>query len=246
MQLQGTYQKMLTTVCLLIALALSNASYAGLINSDFSDGLNGWDQEFNYYSYVDDQEYYFEPIGNLADFTDNYIIGANSVVLTTSADADNDYFGFYLFQGFIVDNNAFELSLEVNSIADDPSAAFVTLVDDKGDLIHDFINGGLTFDMSSLAGSLVSLEMGIEDIDFVLNESLTVSNISISTRSVPEPSTFVLLSLALLALRHQSKNVTAAGKAKPELCQSVLIQQSIDFEKIGEHIWLLPVTHNYF
>jgi hypothetical protein len=65
------------------------------------------------------------------------------------------------------------------------------------------MNDGLSVDISSFEGDFVSLEFGIEDIDFVYDDYLTVSNISISEKAqlVPEPSTFALFILALLSLR---------------------------------------------
>lgn len=202
MRLPVTCKKILQSVALVAGLSVSANVSAGLINADFSDGLNGWEAEYHYYNYNSDEEFYFEPIVDFSNFTANISTETNKVTLNTSFDDDNDYFGVYLFQDFLVDANSFQLSLMHDISAD---YANIVLVDENADLLHDFINDGLTFDISGFSGSLVSLQFGIEDEDFVLEDTLSISNISISQLStpVPEPTSFAIFSLALLGLRYQ-------------------------------------------
>ena len=194
------YKNILKPACLVAALMTCSSASASIINSDFSDGLNNWNADYSYFDGA--QEHYYEPVIDFADFTDNFSTGSNSVTLTTSFDDDNEYFGLYLFQQFEVADDAFELSLNVDyHLTDfDIDWASVTLVDENFDVIHDFMNDGLSVNISSLTGSLVSLELGLEDGDFVYGDYLTVSDITMSSVEVPEPSSVALFALAFLAL----------------------------------------------
>jgi hypothetical protein len=200
MKLYLKYKKTLMSAFCIAALVLTGSASAALINGDFSDGLNGWGGDVIYFDGIDDVNAFDV---NFVDFANNFSTGVNSVTLNTSTDGGNEYWAVYLFQKFLVDNNSALLSLEFDSVADD---AYLTLVDVNGDLLHDFINDGLSVDISSWAGSFIALEMGIEDFDYVYDDFLTVSNISIAQQnvSVPEPSALMLFSLALVALRRKS------------------------------------------
>lgn len=190
----------------LAGAAFSAQSSANLDNSDFSAGLNGWGGDVTYFdivNLVDVNDYNV----NFADYGDNFASQPNQVTLTTSADANNEYWAIYLFQEFEVAANSEALSLELSSFLDNSidDAAFVNLVDDNGNLIHDFMLDGLSADISALVGNTVSLELGVEDGSFTYGDTLTVSNIAISYTSVPEPSSFAIFALVLLALKHQSR-----------------------------------------
>lgn len=189
-------------ICLITAMAINVGACADIVNEDFGNGLNDWSADYSYFDGVN--EYYYEPVTDFEDFTDNFSTNGNSVTLTTSSDGTNEVFGLYMYQGFEVAANSHELSLTFNVLADH---AYVTLVDENLDLLHDFINDGLSVDISNLVGSLVSLEFGIEDEDFVYDDFLTVSNISISKNatSVPEPSSLAIFALAFVALRTRLK-----------------------------------------
>ena len=180
-------------------LLLSSGASAGLINGDFSDGLYGWSGDINYYSVDADEEIAAYDI-NFTEYTDNYFTGSNSVTLNTSANSAMEYWGVYLFQAFMVADNSSLISLAFDSLAD---SAYVTLVDDNGDLLHDFMLDGLSADISALAGSSVALEFGIEDFNYNYDDYLTVSNISISqsANAVSAPNAFALFLLGLLAVR---------------------------------------------
>ncbi|MER2490764.1 PEP-CTERM sorting domain-containing protein [Catenovulum sediminis] len=205
MKLFSKCKKILQSSILVAGVAATGNVSAGLINSDFTDGLDGWGGDVAYYDLINniDNDAFDVDFG---DYPANFSTGINSVTLNTSADNDNEYWGVYLFQSFMVDPNSSLLSLSFQSSAD---YAYLTLVDENFNLLHDFINDGLSVDISTYTGTNVSLEMGIEDWDFVLDDYLTVSNISISQNSVPvpEPSTFLLFSIALLAVRQWSNKV---------------------------------------
>lgn len=199
MTTKSTCKKLLCAAGLMASLAISNSAYSNIINANFNDNLNGWGGDVTYYDVNNDEDLNALDV-NFNNFTDNFSTSANSVTLTTSADANTENWGVYLFQEFMVNADSLELSLSFESAAD---YAYVTLVDENLDLIHDFMNDGLSYDISSFAGSLVSLEFGIEDTDFVYDDYLTVSNISISQQPlpVPEPSSLLLLSLAFIGLK---------------------------------------------
>ncbi|WP_175623965.1 PEP-CTERM sorting domain-containing protein [Pseudocolwellia agarivorans] len=192
------YKDTLKAACLVVGIALSGSASAGLINNNFQTELSGWSADYHYYDIANDTEHFFEPVTDFGNFTNNFVTGVNSVTLNTSTDGINDYFGFYLFQKFVVDQSSFELSLDFDASAD---FATVTLIDDNDDVLHDFMTGGSSVDISSFANSTVSLQFGIEDFDFIYDDYLTISNISISEKSlsVPEPSTFAIFALSLLA-----------------------------------------------
>lgn len=198
-------KNILKTICLIAGISLSSIASASIINADFSDGLNGWDADYSYFDGTD--EHYYQPVIDFANFTDNFSTDSNSVTLNTSTDGVNEFFGLYLFQEFEVANDAFELSLnyEYNLSDENLDWASVTLVDENFDVVHDFINDGLAFDISNFAGSFMALEFGLEDGDFIYDDYLTVSNISISSVEVPEPSSIAIFAFALLALT--SRNV---------------------------------------
>lgn len=195
-------KKLVKPMFLVGGLLLSSGASAGLINGEFSDGLNGWSGDVNYYNVDNDEEVAAYDI-NFTEYSDNYFTGLNSVTLNTSADSSAEYWGIYLFQAFTVADNSSLISLAFDSIAD---SAYVTLVDGNGDLLHDFMLDGLSADISALAGASVALEFGIEDFNYDYDDYLTVSNISISqsANAVSAPSTFALFLLGLLAIRQTS------------------------------------------
>ncbi|MDO6840209.1 hypothetical protein Q4602_12065 [Paraglaciecola chathamensis] len=199
---QSALKTALASFFIAVGLVLSSAASAAVINANFADGLNGWSGDVNYYNVTDDiEESVFDV--NFSDFSDNYSTDANSVTLNTSVDSASEFWGIYLFQAFIVQDNTSLISLAFDAIAD---SAYVTLVDDNGDLLHDFMLDGLSADISALAGASVALEFGIEDFNYDYDDYLTVSNISISrsANAVSAPGAFALFLLGLLAIRQTS------------------------------------------
>lgn len=185
------------SLVLMAMLMVSTFSSAGLINGSFIDGLDGWSGDVNYFAIIDDAEKSeFDVI--FSDFADNYQIEMNGVSLNTSANSLAENWGVYLFQSFTVGNDASALSLAFESAADD---AYVTLVDIDGDLLHDFMLDGLSVDLTGLVGTVVALEFGVEDFDFVYDDFLTVSNIAVT--SVSEPSALAIFLFGLFVMRHK-------------------------------------------
>ncbi|WP_158971588.1 hypothetical protein [Paraglaciecola sp. L3A3] len=207
MKLNLAHKNILTSACLIAGLALSGSASAGLINDDFSDGLNGWGGDVNYFDGVDEQQAFDV---NFSDYANAFSTDANSVTLSTFDATPDEQWGVYLFQEFVVAADSWLLSLNVDYLADD---AYATLVDDNGDLLHDFLTQGLSVDISAWLGNSVALEFGVEDFDYVYDDYLTVSDIAISqsTSPVPEPSALVLFSIALIALRQKSKSRKVAS-----------------------------------
>lgn len=201
------YKNILRMLCLITSIGLSGKASANLINSDFSDGLNGWSGEYSDYNVNDDSIGFYQSVTDFAAFTGNFSTDStnNSVTLSTSFSDPIEHFGIYLFQEFEVAANSSVISLAFEALAD---IATIELVDEYGNTLHNFIESGQSFDISTLVGSIVGLEISVED-DYdvgyaVDNNSLTVSNISISSIPVPEPSAFLLLPFALLLLRRKS------------------------------------------
>lgn len=200
MKLNLIHNNIFKPACLVAGLFMSGAASASLMNNDFSDGLNHWGGDVNYFDGVDEQQAIDV---NFGDFTNNFSTGVNSVTLNTFEMTPDEYWGVYLFQKFMVSTDSLLLSLDVDYLAD---YAYATLVDNKGDLLHDFLTQGTSVDVSVWAGSSVALEFGVEDFNYNYDDYLTVSNISISknTTAVPEPSAFALFLLGLLAIRQKS------------------------------------------
>lgn len=207
MKLNLANKNLLKSALLVAGLALSGSASAGLVNGSFSEvpEFNGWGGDVLYFDGIDEK---LDADINFSDFDDNFSTGLNSATLTTSADlvSFNEYFGISLFQEFEVAANSSLLSLTYDSNATIADIISIVLINENGLEEHDFINDVSTYDISSLIGTSVRLEIGIEDGDFVLGDYLTVSNINISKLSmaVPEPSTFAIFALALLGLRSRS------------------------------------------
>ena len=201
------YHYFFKLISLLGLAIISGVSSANIINADFSDGLNGWSGDIIFYDVVNDIDNNSVFDVDFSSFNENFSVTTNGVTLNTSTDGDNEYWGIYLFQQFEVASNASILSLMFNSIADFTN---VTLVDENLDVIHDFATQGLSVDISSLAGTMVSLEFAIEDFDAVYDDFLTISNISISTQStaVSEPSVWAFLFLTVAYISIRKKKLT--------------------------------------
>jgi hypothetical protein len=207
MKQKSMYHYFFKLISLLGLAIISGVSSANIINADFSDGLNGWSGDIIFYDVVNDIDNNSVFDVDFSSFNENFSVTTNGVTLNTSTDGDNEYWGIYLFQQFEVASNASILSLMFNSIADFTN---VTLVDENLDVIHDFATQGLSVDISSLAGTLVSLEFAIEDFDAVYDDFLTISNISISTQStaVSEPSVWAFLFLTVAYISIRKKKLT--------------------------------------
>lgn len=203
MTILSTCKKTLFSVSLITSLSIAGAANAGLINSDFSQGLAG-QQLNNWNGAVVD--YSTNPLGDLIEnvdfglYSDIFSTNENSVSLSTSFDIGEAY----LHQDFSFENDVSEFSLNF-SHSDELFTfdAFNIVLSDTSGFHHNFVTDGLVADVSSLAGQLASFEISLADLDFI-DDTFTVSDISITSVDVPEPSTFAIFALSLLALRHRA------------------------------------------
>ena len=194
----NTTQKCLIAGSLLLALNTQTV-HADLINTDFSSGFSGWEAEVISYNYDSDAD--VTNAGEIfSQYADNFMLGDNQVTLATSSDAQNDYWSVSMFQEALLAPDAQTLSLDVSASLTDAATDlfFVQLRDLSSDDIIDLSAGG-SFDISSWAGEMVSLEFGVMDYDFIPADSLTVSNISLAAAEVPAPATGLLLALGAVA-----------------------------------------------
>lgn len=197
MKINLAYKNILRSAYLVGGLALSGSASADIVNSDFSDGLNSWEGVLVDYS--------ANPFGdnvtitNFNDFAGNFSTSGNAVALTTDIDIGE----VYLFQNFTFDNDVSTFSLDFfHSDELNTFDAFNIELTASGGFYHNFVTDGLLVDISSLAGQLVHFEISFADLDF-FDDILTVSDISITSAAVPEPSSFAFFAIALFAFRQK-------------------------------------------
>ncbi|GGD51843.1 PEP-CTERM sorting domain-containing protein [Lacimicrobium alkaliphilum] len=195
----------LTTMLLVAALGCSQFASADLMNSDFSDGFNGWQAEVT--SYNLDTATDTTLSGDIfADFSDNFSLSGDEVSLSTTASGNQEFWNIVLFQDFVVDSldagQSLTLSLDISSQLTDElfDFSFAQLRNLQTNDVLDLSSGG-SFDISTWAGVNASLEFGVQDGDFILGDSLSFSGLSIMQSStIPEPATLLLFGLGALAL----------------------------------------------
>ena len=188
--------KNIKIAALACSLLFAGNANAGLINADFNQSLTGWTGA------VENDVEYIDNITDFNEFSDIFSTDGNSVSLNQT----DDYWNVYLYQEFTFDNNATTFSLEYSSTDFFGDEAYVTLIDSStSDILWDFSNGS-SFDVSSFAmsGKNAVIEFALIDFDF-FNDSLKVSDLSISssTVSVPEPSGLAILALGFLVIRRR-------------------------------------------
>lgn len=185
-------------------LLFSSLSFSmSLINPDFNAGFLGWSGEI-----VSDSNF-LPTIINPDSSPFNFSTTPGSATVATN-NAAFDIFSVVLFQDFLLDpiatGSVLELSLNVTQSLTSPSDfTFVQLRDTSGVLgVLDLIAGG-TYDISNWIGVSAAFEFGVVDTDFLLPDSLTVSNISIFERAadVPAPASLWLIGLGLVFLRRR-------------------------------------------
>lgn len=184
-------------VVLMLAIGVGNKASATLINSSFDNTFNGWQGQVDIFDGTD--TLFFVDVNSFSEFSNSFSVNANTLTLTTALEGMDEVFGVYLFQSFTVGPSSQSLSLTFNAAAD---FFQVALFDSNLNLVHDFNTDGMVADLSMRRGQSLSLEFAVSDEDFVLNDTLTVSNILLSNTptSVPEPFIFSLLLLALTTL----------------------------------------------
>ena len=193
----------LQTMTLAAGLLCSGASFANLLNGDFSSGFDNWEGEVIY----DDPMSGF-PVFEIVDpLMGNFDASSGAAVITN----DDTNWGVTLFQNFTVQNlllpaNTLWLELDFSSnVSDTFDFDLASLLDMGGALTALDISGG-SVDITAWAGSNAQIIFQLEDGDFFTGDSLTIGNIRITqhTASVPEPGTsalFLSAGLALLARR---------------------------------------------
>lgn len=195
----------LTAMLLVSALGCSQFASAGLMNTDFSDGFNGWQAEIT--SYNLDTATDTTLSGDIfADFSDNFSLSGDEISLNTTASASEELWNIVMFQDFVVDSvdagQSLMLSLDISSQLTDEAFdfSFAQLRNLQTNDVIDLSSGG-SFDISTWAGVNASLEFGVQDGDFNLGDSLSLSGLSIMQSStIPEPTTVLLFGLGALAL----------------------------------------------
>lgn len=189
-----------TAITLAAGLMWSSHASAGLINGDFSSGFTGWQGDVNDPS---------DPFGSTlmpaapTTLTSNYQTALGITTLTTT----DEYWSVALFQDFHIDSigagSSLELSLDLSSnLSDGFDFVFAQL---EGALGTIALTSGSVYDITAWADASASLVFGIIDGDFVVGDTLTISNISITekTSAVPEPSSLILIGAGLLTLRRK-------------------------------------------
>ncbi len=192
----------LQTMTLAAGLLCSGASFANLLNGDFSSGFTGWEGEL----FDGTSTTTVSPLPG--GFGANFDVSSGTAVITN----DDTNFGVALFKDFTVQSllapgNTLLLELDFSATV---SGAFDDLVvaqleDLSGSLSTLDISGG-SVDITDWAGSSAEILFLVEDVDLTAGDFLTINNIRITQHaaSVPEPGTsalFLSAGLALLARR---------------------------------------------
>ncbi|GAB3036524.1 PEP-CTERM sorting domain-containing protein [Bowmanella dokdonensis] len=197
-------------VLLLAGLCYSQFAAANIINQDFANAFDNWQGEV--ISYNAGSGTNSTASGDIfAAFSNNFSLGGNQVTLATSATGMDEFWSVLLYQDFVLDPSAggapLTLSLDVaDNLTGDDDFFFAQLRNlDTNDVLD--LSGGGSFDVSDWVGINASLEFGVQDGDFNLGDSLSISNIRLAEQvtEVPEPSSLLLLALgALLLLRRRA------------------------------------------
>lgn len=193
------------SACLALGLLLSGTANAGLINANFNNDLQGWTGSVDGIEYIDN-------ITDFSSYSDIFTATGGELSLNQT----DSFWNVSLYQEFTFDGNASQISLNYYSTDIDGWEGYATLKNAATDeVLWDFYDG-LTFDVSSFAalGQSAILEFSIIDFNLA-NDTLFVSDIEISLTDVPEPSSFVIFALGLLAFRHRvtNRNITNVSYA---------------------------------
>ena len=195
---------------LLAGLLLTGQSAsAGLVNPDFSAGFVGWEGEviiFDFGTGTDSTQSRGYHRRLPQQLRHQRQPGHPS---QPPPDGASDTWSVLLYQDFMFDPIAagatLQLALSVATALTDSSLdfAFAQLRDLSGGLATLDLSAGGVFDVTAWIGVNATLEFGVQDGDFVLPDSLTVSGITVTEQPgvVPLPSSLLLLGLGLLVLR---------------------------------------------
>lgn len=193
-------------------LFFTTYAHASLINSDFSDGFNGW----NGFLETEDSAtgYNFEDELDPSAFPSNFTLMPNGVELTPTLDGDVYTYVVGLFQDFtfgpLEANTRKILSLSATPFLGDEDLNDPSFSDFFNIVLRNKTSGeerslltGGDFDISDWAEDELSLEFSISDIAGDINSTLALSNIELSDQinDVPEPQVFGLALLIMIMLR---------------------------------------------
>ena len=200
-------------LCLLGGVLISSSlAQASIINPDFSAGFTNWQAEVSRYN--PDSGAYSTDSGSLAAlYPDSFMLNAGVLTLQTAITADQDeVWSLVLFQEFelapLAAGETLQLSLQLDAMLTDGGSDdfyFVQLRDlDSNDIID--LSGGGSFDISAFAARNLSLEFGLQDMDFVLGDRLQISALSLNrAAAVPSAGSLSLFAPLLLWLGWQQR-----------------------------------------
>jgi hypothetical protein len=190
--------------CLLpVLLGCSGVAQAGLLNPDFSQGFQHWQAAV---SWTDQQ--------SGSDATDSgelfgaypaaFSLSGSNVTLTTALQAQRELWSLLMYQDLQLDAVGpgkalwlqFNLKALLSSSADFYFAQLRDL--DTNDVLD--LSAGGRFNLTSWIGRNLTLEFGVQDNDFVLGDSLTLSQLQLESRDVPAPASLLLFCAGLLLL----------------------------------------------
>jgi len=188
------------------------ASAAGLTNGDFSSGFTGWSGDIS-----------AGPV-DLASPSDNFDASTGAAVMSTSYFTTGDYM-VDLFQTFDLSSTAQTLSFDYSWVADDATDTWQAQLVDISDPNNHFLtfttsapgSGKGQFDLTGFSDLTVQLLFGLENMwgGDGIEDTLTVDNIVIAERQpngVPEPSTLLLMTAGLIAIRRKFYFVLTRGQ----------------------------------
>jgi len=202
---QKIKRKKYTAVALAIGLMWSGLSSAALTNGDFSSGFNGWEGEVTDLSFPTPVTTAVSPLPG--SFSNNYTTPVSGGALLTTTTLDNDIWSVGLFQDFSIDSisagSTLQLSLDIAFSLSDTVGDFILAELSNSSSTLDISAGGI-FDITSWGGTNATLSFLVEDIDDI-SDSLSIANIAITEipATVPEPTTVLLISAGLLAMRRK-------------------------------------------
>ena len=200
-------------LCLLGGILISSSlAQASIINPDFSAGFANWQAEVSRYN--PDSGTYSTDSGSLAAlYPDSFLLDAGVLTLQTASTADLDeVWSLVLFQDFqlaaLAAGETLQLSLQLDAMLTDGGSDdfyFVQLRDlDSNDIID--LSAGGSFDISAFAARNLSLEFGLQDMDFVLGDRLQISALSLNrVAAVPSAGSLSLFAPLLLWLGWQQR-----------------------------------------
>lgn len=200
-------------LCLLSGILISSSlAQASIINPDFSAGFANWQAEVSLYN--PDSGTYSTDSGSLPTlYPDSFMLDAGVLTLQTGSTADLDeVWSLVLFQDFqlaaLAAGETLQLSLQLDAMLTDGGSDdfyFVQLRDlDSNDIID--LSAGGSFDISAFAARNLSLEFGLQDMDFVLGDRLQISALSLNrVAAVPSAGSLSLFAPLLLWLGWQQR-----------------------------------------